>query len=248
MLDGLRSGNAYYTQGDLVGPDLTFTANVVGKNNPPKTMGETLVVKPGQDVEITLTVTDPAGTNNSKYTFPNPSLAQIGINRPLNQPVLDHIDLIGGNVTGLISPSNAVAYKNGTNPSAHKLATYDANSWTAAGTTRTITYVIHNVRASQYIRARGTNLPANTPNETDVDGNPLSDPINTQALINCSDAACPAHLTVVGGQKKSTFDVQAWADLWFYTNPIVIRLQSDAPFKVETEAKATEALHAANSN
>src|SRR5262249_33421637 len=31
VLDGLRSGNAYYTQGDLVGPDMTFTANVAGK-------------------------------------------------------------------------------------------------------------------------------------------------------------------------------------------------------------------------
>lgn len=247
VLDGLRSGNAYYTQGDLVGSDLTFTAKVVGKNNPPKTMGQTLIVKPGQDVEITLTVSDPAGTNNSKYTFDNPSLLQLGIHQPINQPVLDHIDLIGGNVTGLI-PSSSPNYTNGTNPTTHLLGTYDSGSWTAAGTTRTIKYVIHNVQASQYIRARGTNLPVNTPNETDAQGNPLNDPINTSAVIDCSDPACPAHLTVVGGQKKSTFDVAAWSDLWFYTNPIFIRLQSDAPFKVENEAKNAQALKVAKSN
>ena len=47
---------------------------------------------------------DPAGTNYSPYTFPNPSLPQVGINQPINMPVLDHVDLIGGLVTGYKTP------------------------------------------------------------------------------------------------------------------------------------------------
>jgi hypothetical protein len=248
VLDGLRSGNAYYTQGDLIGSDLTFTANVVGKGaGAAKTMGETLIVKKGQDVEITLTVTDPAGTNNSPYTFSNPSLKQIGVDQPLNQPVLDHIDLIGGAVTGLVAPGSP-NYTVAANPSTQIMASYNASNWTEAGTTRTIKYVIHNVQNSQYVRARGTNLPVNTPNETDAQGNPLNDPPASAAVINCDDAACPAHMSNVGGVKKSSFDVAAWSDLWFYANPIFIRVQTDAPFKVENEAKVAKNLRAAKSN
>jgi hypothetical protein len=108
--------------------------------------------------------------------------------------------------------------------------------------------VIHNVQNSQYVRARGTNLPVNTPNETDAQGNPLNDPPASAAVINCDDAACPAHMSNVGGVKKSSFDVAAWSDLWFYANPIFIRVQTDAPFKVENEAKVAKNLRAAKSN
>ena len=37
----------------------------------------------------------------------NPSLAQVGISQPLNTPVLDHIDVIGGLVTGYKTPGDA---------------------------------------------------------------------------------------------------------------------------------------------
>src|SRR6185436_3823967 len=40
----------------------------------------------------------------SPYTFPNPSLLQVGINQPINMPILDHIDLIRGLVTGYKTP------------------------------------------------------------------------------------------------------------------------------------------------
>ena len=237
ILDGLRSGNAFYTSGDLIGRDMSFTARVVGSATgvPSKTMGQTLIVPKGKDVLVTITVTDPSGANNSPYSFPNPSLAQVGITQPLDHPVLDHVDLIGGNITGVVAP-NSPNYTNGTNPSAHIVASFNAGTWTANGDTRTMSYVIHNVQNSQYVRLRGTNLPVGLPNETDASGNPLSDPLNTNAVIPCNDPACPAHLTVVGGQKMSTFDVQSWSDLWFYANPIFIRVQSDAPFLVEKNA------------
>ena len=36
---------------------------------------------------------------------------------------------------------------------------------------------------------------------------------------------CPAHLPVVNGQKMVAFDVAAWSDLWFYSNPIYIEVK-----------------------
>ena len=36
---------------------------------------------------------------------------------------------------------------------------------------------------------------------------------------------CPAHLPVVNGQKYSAYDVAAWSDLWFYSNPVFIEVK-----------------------
>ena len=70
-------------------------------------MGEKLEVQRGADIVVAIVVRDPAGTNYSPYTFPNPSLVQVGITQPLNKPVLDHIDVIGGSVTGYKTPGAA---------------------------------------------------------------------------------------------------------------------------------------------
>src|SRR5262249_7796827 len=62
---------------------------------------------PGSDVIVGIAVRDPAGANFSPYTFLNPSLLQVGINQPINMPVLDHIDLVRGLVTGFRTPGAA---------------------------------------------------------------------------------------------------------------------------------------------
>ncbi|MEI7783937.1 MAG: hypothetical protein WCK08_06100 [Betaproteobacteria bacterium] len=279
VIDGLRSGNVFAASGQLVdrlsfvvcavNPALPLKANrdlleaavtnAVKSNtdvriNGCATMGEKLVARPGATLVVAMAVRDPEGTNNSPYSFPNPSLKQINITQPLNQPVLDHIDLIGGAVTGMVSPSNTAAYAGeagkiltGTagdpaatykaddaatlNTSARKLKTFNSTSWTAsAGGIRTMSYVVKNVQASQYFRLRGTNLPPSTPNETDADGNPLLDylviPFDTTkpGTVPCNDSACPAHLRTINGVKYSGFDVAAWSDLWFYANPVYVQV------------------------
>jgi len=54
----------------------------------------------------------------------------------------------------------------------------------------------------------GTNVPENgvTYTGTTIDG-------------------CPAHLPVVNGVKYSAYDVAAWSDLWFYSNPVFIEVR-----------------------
>ena len=102
-----------------------------------------------------------------------------------------------------------------------------------------MTYRIPAVAASQYVRLRGTNLPAAVPFETDANGNPLADVYTnagdlTMLRIPCSTVGtvltgsaidgCPAHLASVSGQKYVSYDVAAWSDLWFYSNPIFVEV------------------------
>ncbi len=283
IIDGLRSGNSFATSGQLIDrlafvvcslnpalPVKTSTALIEAavsnavKNNAEvridgcATMGEKLVVRPGANLVVAMAMRDPEGTNFSPYSFANPSLKQINMTQPLNQPVLDHVDVIGGNVTGLVSATNTAAYAGeagkiltGTagdpaatyqadapatlNTSARKVKTFNATSWTSTtGGIRSMSYLVRNVSGSQYFRLRGTNLPASTPNETDADGNPLLDylliPFDTSkpGAVPCNDAACPAHMRTIGGVKYSSYDVSAWADLWFYSNPVFVQVTGSA--------------------
>jgi hypothetical protein len=255
IVDGLRSGNSFVANGNLI-DRLSFVVCVA---NPGKghaeaaaeveefataaynkqtsvatgscaTMGQKLRVHPGAELIVSIVTRNPKGPNNAPYTFANPSLRQIGITQPLNMPVLDHIDVIGGKVTGYVSPTNTAAYAGligspaASNPSAALGKTFNASNWTAMHDgTRRMSYRISRVKDSQYLRLRGTNLPPATPYETDASGNPLLD-FGIVGKIPCGDAACPAHMTTVGGVKYSSFDVAAWADLWFYSNPVFIEV------------------------
>jgi hypothetical protein len=308
IVDGLRTGNNWASSGQLI-DRLAFVAcasypGLGARSNASvealavaaattntdinatgcATMGEKLVVRPGAEVVVSVVVRDPAGANNSPYSFPNPSLVQVGVSQPLNAPVLDHIDLIRGLVTGYKTPGTAgysgewprntnwlkvdgstadlsVVPAAAKNTSAALLKTFGgAPSWTTvvSGVDGTqflkMTYRIPAVAASQYVRLRGTNLPAAVPNETDASGNPLSDVFTNQVSssatanamlkIPCTTVGtnvptnaanwtassgtingCPAHLpTTASGQKMVAFDVAAWSDLWFYSNPIYVEV------------------------
>lgn len=255
IVDGLRSGNSWVATGQLIdqlsfvvcaaNPGLVRKASqgaveaaavaAAAKStdvsiNGCASMGEKLVVRPGTDLIVSIVVRDPQGKSNSPYSFANPSLKQIGVTQPLNEPVLDHIDVIGGNVTGYVDPSNTAAYAGligspaASNPSAVLAKTFNASTWTA-GTdgTRKMTYRIPAAKVSQYLRLRGSNLPAAVPFETDASGNPLLD-FGADGKIPCTDAACPSHMTVANGGKTSSFDVAAWSDIWFYSNPIFVEV------------------------
>jgi len=208
IVDGLRSGNSYIVQGDLI-DKLEFTVTANGRE---ATMGETLKIKHGGDITITIRVRDPNGTNNCPYDFANPSLAQVGISQPLNAPLLSKVDLIAGDVSGKIAPSDP-NYTNPTNPTAHIEETFDSSNWTVNGEWLEMSYTISNVQKSMYFRLRGSNMPAAVPNETDADGNPLAD----------TEAGNITYVDPADGTSKSlNNDVEAWADLWFYSNPIFV--------------------------
>jgi hypothetical protein len=292
IVDGLRSGNAWASTGQLI-DRLAFVAcasypGIGARSNAQveqaafnaavhntdidiagcATMGEKLALRPGGEIVVAVVVRDPAGTNHSPYTFANPSLLQAGTTQPLNMPLLDHVDLIRGMVTGYKTPgaadyagewprNTAWLKEDGTtaglsavpaaakNTSAAIVKTFNGHGgtpWTAAqspvdGTAfLKMSFRIPAVQASQYLRLRGTNLPAALPYETDLNGNPLADLYTnandpTKLRIPCTTVGttefngCPSHLPVVNGTKMVAYDIAAWADLWFYSNPIYVEVQ-----------------------
>lgn len=212
IVDGLRSGNNYTVQGQLI-EDLSFEACT--RKRGCATMGETLHVKAGERVTVRLRVRDPKGENRSPYQFNNPSLLQIGIERPINKPKLEHVDLIQGEITGPVPPH---LKDGGVNPEYFEPLAPDTtrivDTWEGRKTRRRMGYSFV-AKTDSYVRARGTNIPAGTPNERDMYGNPLPD--NLSDNIACDDPDCPPHLEGILDK-----DVEAWSDLSFHTNPIFI--------------------------
>ncbi|MCG5234864.1 hypothetical protein [Xanthobacter oligotrophicus] len=246
IVDGVRSGNSYSVQGDLITGELSYKAEVIGYAAAGTAkMGQTLVVPRGRSVKLTLEVNLPTTKNNSPYSFNNPSLAQIGIQEPLNRPTLRQVQFIKGNVTGVIAADNA-NYTNATNSTAGIYASFGPNNWTVNGQKRTMVVTISNVQNNMYVRTLGSNLPPSTPAETDAKGNPLNDwdPLNADQgpFVPCTDAACPSHMVVRNGAKISSYDVAGWADLWFHTNPIFIRVADQPKLLVETNGAIAVSL------
>jgi hypothetical protein len=154
------------------------------------------------------------------------------------------------------------------NTSTRILKTFNGSAgWTPVTNTAdgtqflSMSYRIPATTQSQYVRLRGTNLPAGVPYETDGNGSPLADSFtntvpNTNNLsIPCFVVGtnvptgtttynydqpkidgCPNHLPtlaaattlngvlVPAGTKMVAFDVAAWSDLWFYSNPIYVEV------------------------
>ena len=289
IVDGLRTGNNFAASGQLI-DRLAFVVCVSYPTAPKSnaaveaiavaaatnntdtdsagcaTMGEKLKIRSGGELVVTVVVRDPSGASSSPYTFNNPSLAQISVAQPLNYPVLDHVDVIQGLVTGYKTPGAADysgAWPQNTNwlkadgttfdlsvvPAAAKntsaavVKTWNSTTWTSiSGDMKKMTYRIPAVTTSRYVRLRGSNLPASVPYETDANGNPLADVFTnagtTKMLsIPCSATTgttqydkCPDHMATattgspISGQKAVSYDVAAWADLSFYSNPIYVEV------------------------
>nr|WP_298725985.1 hypothetical protein [uncultured Steroidobacter sp.] len=293
IVDGLRSGNSWTASGQLIDrlafvacsdkrfkgangkAELEAIALQAAKNGTEvninancAVMGEKLKINNNDDVLVVMVVRDPSGTNYSPYTFANPSLLQISKTQPLNQPELDHFDVIRGLVTGIKKPGlpeysgqwpdnwidnpdmNTVP-AGAKNTTAGILKTFGEGTWTSEGEYKVASFRLSKVKNSQYLRLRGTNLPPSTPYETDADGNPLADiftnasdpsklripcttrmttaiPANTVYTGDSIDG-CPDHMArypAVTGQQYVSYDVAAWADLWFYSNPIFIEVKN----------------------
>ncbi len=186
IIDGLRSGNSWVVTGDLI-DSLDFTVNGAK-------MGE--YAKPiNGNVTIIIKVRDPQKNNNNIFS-------------EYKNPVLNHIDLIAGKVTGRLY-NNQPGYNDPTNPTTKVIARFDAvggikdgnniisQKWEDKGNGwKEMSITLTNVTDKMYFRLRGTNHGLNVPNETDINGNPLPD-----TLIPATAAT-------------------AFADLWFYSNPI----------------------------
>jgi hypothetical protein len=224
VFDGVHSGNSWNVQGDLI-DELEFTAS---SKNQSAMMGQTLKVQAGDQIKIKIKVHDPVEANFCPLDIYNPSLEQIGIAQPLNMPVLDHIDLIAADITGNVPTTNTgdvVATNYGTN--AAVAATFTRHG--GVDKDGYMTYVTSfKAEKSMYFRLRGTNLPAGVPYETDEAGNPLADALANDNIYGLMDAVEleDALFDDVAVSTNSKLDevAEAYADLWFYSNPIFIEV------------------------
>ncbi len=147
-------------------------------------------------ISITIRLRDPQGTNNNRYSN-------------YTNPELDHIDIIAGTVGPKVDPANTDEYKKDSVSTTKVIARFGKSSYTDGNGLVTqiwtekadgwkemnLDFTIPTGK-KMYFRLRGTNLAINTANETDKNGNPLIDTegLNTPAI--------------------------AFADLWFYSNPV----------------------------
>jgi len=88
-----------------------------------------------------------------------------------DQPIVDHIDLIAGDITGKIDPSNPDYIKD-TNPTTKVLARFNRDNFTVTPDGWHKVTFKTTLSKNTYFRLRGTNIPPNTPEETDENGNP----------------------------------------------------------------------------
>ena len=177
-----RSGDSFFVMGDLIDA-LEFTASQAPWTT--VTMGQNMHLSAGRFKPVTIQI-----------RFKSPE-----VNNNNSTPVVDHVDLIAGDISGKIRPSNP-NYSNATNPSTRVVARFSAADWTTdADGYNVITYQT-NLTKDTYFRLRGTNNTVNQAWET-KDGEPLADSLATNNLgLDGAD--------------------EAWADLWFYSNPIFI--------------------------
>ena len=201
IIDGLRSGNSWVVTGDLI-DSLNFKITKKEDISFVAYMGQTLYVGKDSNVTINIKVHDPQGNNNNRWSS-------------YKNPELHHIDIIAGQLRNKL-PYSSVANSDyqikDTVGSTSVVARFDATggyvdgkgiisqAWTDLGNgTKSITLTIK-ASNDMYFRLRGTNLVVNTSNQLDANGNPLCD-----TLMGSNDAT------------------KAFADLWFYSNPVFVR-------------------------
>lgn len=119
-----------------------------------------------------------------------------------NDPVqVDHLDLIAGAVTKRAAPGTD-DYGKDTNDTTRIMARFTRADWRTREGWQEIRYKMSGVDQDRYFRLRGTNLGLGVENETDGEGNPLLDD-----LMGVNNAT------------------KAYRDLWFYSNPIFIKVR-----------------------
>jgi hypothetical protein len=217
VVAGLRSGNVFSVHGDIIN-ELDFNVfhgaapdKKTAQGNNSATMGETLTVEKGDKITVKIRFKTPAANNCEAGV--NASAAYV-----CQAPSVHHVQLIQGRV----NPTRATKFlDDGVTPNqafnsidttvARIVKTFDVSSWStdAEGFT-TMTFSVPTVENDMFFRIRGTNLGNNvlktdangkTAYGTDADGSPL---LNTPGT-NSAD--------------------MAWDDLWFYSNPVFVKVQ-----------------------
>ncbi|MFS2135521.1 S-layer protein [Duganella sp. Dugasp56] len=196
LLQGLRSGKMFSVYGDLINA-LDF--NLASKDDR-KEMGGELKVASGDKVTITIRFKSPAKNN---YEKPVDSGTAANV-----KPVVDHVDLIVGDVGAKATPGSA-AYSVATNASTRVVKRFTSADWKVdADGYFSISYET-TAGKNQYYRLRGTNLGTDVAGLTQ-DGEPLAD----QRTGTTDNTA-----------RFNDINDRNYRSLWFYSNPVFVTLK-----------------------
>jgi hypothetical protein len=198
LLTAMRKGKLFATYGDLIDALDFRVENATASAE----MGEDLTTKAGDQLKITIRFKSPERNN---YEF------VVGSGIPANmKPVVDHIDLIAGDVTGR-EVSGTPGYSRDTNPSTRVMKRFTANDWKLdAEGYYAVTYTV-TAGSNQYFRLRGTNLGVDVAGEM-VAGEPQPDVSITTTAVPTADV------------RFNAINARNYSDLWFYSNPVFVKV------------------------
>ena len=149
IIAGLRAGRVFVVTGDLI-DSLDFTAKSPDGARQ-AVMGETLAVKRGERIKLTIRFRDPEAFNHGGK---NPAVARV--------------DLIAGPVSGPVT-GKAASRSLDRNPGTRVVARFTAAEWHDRGGFKEIEYQLDVARGPQYVRLRGTNTAELEP-DPDAEG------------------------------------------------------------------------------
>jgi len=149
ILKGIRHGRVFVTTGDLIS-ELYVTAGAWGDE---ATIGGTLSVSEGGEVDVTVRLRDPEGPN---YRDERPQVARV--------------DLIVGEIVG--SPADRSL---DTNPTTRVVQRFTEEDWTRDGEYVSMTVTLDDVHHDGYLRVRGTNTSEEEPSTDPRGEDPWSD-------------------------------------------------------------------------
>jgi hypothetical protein len=196
LLQGLRSGKMFSVYGDLINALDFNLASAIDR----KEMGGELQVASGDKVTITIRFKSPAKNN---YQKPVDSTTPANV-----APVVDHVDLIAGDV-GARAVAGEAAYSVNTNASTKVVKRFTKADWTVdAEGYYSVTYETTAAK-NQYFRLRGTNLGTDVAGLTQG-GEPLADQ-RTSTADNV--------------QRFNDINDRNYRSLWFYSNPVFVKLR-----------------------
>jgi len=189
----LRDGRMFGVFGDLINALDFRVSGSSGKGF----MGQEIRVPTGERVTVTIRFKSPALNNYQK---------PVDSGTPGNmKPVVDHVDLIVGDVTGK-ALSGTPAYGVATNASTRVLRRLTAADWKVDADGYYSVSVQVEVKKNQYFRLRGTNLGADVAGLT-AGGEPLAD----QQTAGTDNAA-----------RVNAINDRNYGSLWFYSNPVFV--------------------------
>jgi len=195
-MQSMRDGRMFGTFGDLIGA-LDF--RVLGSSGT-GFMGQEIKVPAGEKVTVTIRFKSPT-LNNYQRPVDSGTLGNM-------KPVVDHVDLIVGDVTSKALPGTP-EYGVATNATTRVLQRFTAADWKTDAEGYATVSVQVDAKKSQYFRLRGTNLAPDTPNLTAA-GEPLAD----QKTTGADNSA-----------RVNAINDRNYGSLWFYSNPVFVSVK-----------------------